>query len=176
MPNYRRIRQLGGVYFFTVNLAKRNDNDLLTREIDALKRAIRTVRRDHPFGIHAWAVLPEHMHCMLELPGDESSFATRWRLMKSNFSRSITNQPALAPSCRQRGEKGIWQRRFWEHLITDDEDFRRHADYVHFNPVKHALVKQVADWPHSTFHRWVDLGLYPKDWAGGQESALDYDD
>lgn len=69
-----------------------------------------------------------------------------------------------------RGERGIWQRRFWEHLIRDESDLQAHMDYLHFNPVKHGQVSHVADWPYSTFHRLVKMGMYSADWAGSAEA------
>jgi putative transposase len=166
MPNYRRIWQTGGTYFFTVNLAHRHNNDLLIRHIDQLRSAIRTVRSRHPFHIHAWVVLPEHMHCIMELPLDDSDFALSWRLIKARFSMELPADEIRNASRLRRGERGIWQRRYWEHLIRDERDFQKHMDYVHINPVKHGHVAQVADWPHSTFHRCVREGIYPVDWAG----------
>ena len=116
------------------------------------------------------------MHCVIELPEGDRDFATRLRLIKINFSKGI---PALEHRSKvrmKRGERGIWQRRYWEHLIRDEKDFAAHMDYVPINPVKHGLVKQVSDWPYSTFHRLVDKGIYPDDWAGGTEMDFLYDD
>lgn len=166
MPNYRRAWMPGGTWFFTVALLQRRDNDLLTRRIDDLREALRATRRSHPFIIHGWVVLPEHLHCVLELPPDDSDFALRWRLIKMGFSKRLPAGERLSASRRRRGERGIWQRRYWEHLIRDEADFAAHLDYVHFNPVKHGLAARVADWPYSTFHRHVQAGRYPEDWGG----------
>jgi len=174
MPNYRRAWHPGGTYFFTVNLLQRSDNDLLIRHIDLLRKAIRSVRQAHPFTIHAWVVLPEHMHCVIELPPDDHDFALRWRLIKMRFSKSIPKQEWRSAPRLRRGERGIWQRRYWEHLIRDEKDFAAHMDYVHVNPVKHGLVTRVADWPYSTFHRLVDEGVYPLDWAGSVDETGTY--
>ena len=144
MPDYRRNRVPGGTYFFTVNLLERNLR-LLTDHIDLLRLAVRQVRTRRPFHIDAWVVLPDHMHCIWTLPVTESVSEVR----------------------RAKGERGVWQRRFWEHTIRDERDYEAHMDYVHFNPVKHGHVARVADWPHSSFHRSVVAGLYPVDWAGG---------
>ena len=176
MPNYRRIWHPSGAYFFTVNLLERHGNELLTRHIDLLRESIVVVQTRHPFRIHGWVVLPEHLHCILELPENDADFATRWRLIKMGFSKGLPKTERLSRVRVKRGERGIWQRRFWEHLIRDDADFEAHMDYVHFNPVKHGLVKHVADWPYSTFHRLVKQKIYPPDWGGGKESALGYDD
>ena len=176
MPDYRRAWHPGGTYFFTVNLLQRHGNDLLIRHIDALRQSIRTVQSRHPFRIHGWVVLPDHMHCVIELPPNDADFATRWRLVKMGFSKVMPKTERLSTVRAKRGERGIWQRRYWEHLIRDEADFRAHMDYVHINPVKHGLVKCVAEWPYSTFHRLVKAGAYPMDWAGGDEDALGYAD
>ena len=176
MPDYRRAWHPGGTYFFTVNLLQRHGNDLLTRHVDLLRDTVRSVRRRHPFTIHGWVVLPDHLHCVIELPQNDADFATRWRLIKMDFSKALPRTERLSEVRARRGERGIWQRRYWEHLIRDEADFRAHMDYVHINPMKHGLVKRVADWPHSTFHHLVEQGVYPKDWAGGDETALGYSD
>ena len=177
MSNYRRAWEAGGTYFFTVNLMRRGGNDLLVRHIDLMRSAVALVRRRHPFVIHAWVVLPEHMHCVIGLPVGDVGFSSRWRLIKSAFSKSLPVGEWRSPVRVRRGERGIWQRRYWEHLIRDEADFNAHVDYVHINPVKHGLVKWVADWPYSTFHRLVAQGVYPSDWAGGDlVDSLDYKD
>lgn len=176
MPDYRRAWHPGGTYFFTVNLLQRHGNDLLIRHVDVLREVVALVRRRHPFQIHGWVVLPEHLHCVIELPPDDADFATRWRLIKMGFSKAIPRTEPLSQVRANRGERGIWQRRYWEHLIRDEADFQAHMDYVHINPVKHGLVNRVADWPHSTFHRLVAQGIYPVDWAGGSEASINYPD
>ena len=176
MPEYRRAWHPGGTYFFTVNLLQRHNNDLLVRHINILRHAIRSVKTRYPFRIHGWVILPEHMHCMWELPPGDTDFALRWRLIKMAFSKAL---PAIEWRSRvrqKRGERGIWQRRYWEHLIRQEQDYRAHMDYIHINPVKHGLVTRVRDWPYSTFHRLVEEGVYPEDWAGGDEGMLGYDD
>jgi len=176
MPDYRRAWHPGGTYFFTVNLLQRQENDLLTRHIDLLRQTVRSVRERHPFYIHGWVVLPDHLHCVIELPLGDADFATRWRLIKIGFSKAMPREEKRSAVRIRQGERGIWQRRYWEHLIRDDADFLAHMDYVHINPVKHGLVQRVADWPYSTFHKLVAKGIYPSDWAGGQEMGLVYDD
>lgn len=106
------------------------------------------------------------MHCILELPPGDTDFATRWRLIKVGFSKGLPITEHRSPVRRARGERGIWQRRYWEHLIRDEEDFRVHMDYLHFKPVKHGHVQRVADWPYSTFHRLVAQDVYAADWSG----------
>ena len=176
MPDYRRAWLPGGTYFFTVNLLQRQGSDLLTRHIELLRAVVKSVRQRHPFTIHGWVVLPEHLHCVIELPSDDANYATRWRLIKMEFSKALPRTERLSVVRIRRGERGIWQRRYWEHLIRDERDYRAHMDYVHINPLKHGLVRCVADWPYSTFHRLVEEGIYPKNWAGGNEGELEYDE
>jgi putative transposase len=176
MPDYRRAWHPGGTYFFTVNLLQRQDNDLLTRHIETLRTVVKSVQQRHPFRIHGWVVLPEHLHCVIELPPGDVDFATRWRLIKMDFSKALPRTERISAVRTRRGERGIWQRRYWEHLIRDERDFRAHMDYVHINPLKHGLVDRVAEWPYSTFHRLVAQGIFPADWAGGSEGGLGYDD
>jgi putative transposase len=165
MTNYRRNFFAGGSFFFTVNLSERR-LQLLTDNIDKLRAAFRETRRRHPFEIAAMVVLPDHLHTIWTLPEGDAEFSTRWRLIKSAFSRGLSTDEQLSQSRASKGERGIWQRRYWEHTIRDENDFARHVDYIHINPVKHRLVDRVMDWPYSSFHRMVKLGLYPEDWAG----------
>ncbi|HEX9811221.1 MAG TPA: transposase [Burkholderiales bacterium] len=177
MPDYRRAWHPGGTYFFTVNLLERFGNDLLVREIDTLRAAVRRVQQAHPFTIHGWVVLPDHLHCVISLPEGDDDFALRWRLIKARFSKALPVTERRSLVRQRRGERGIWQRRYWEHLIRDEADFAAHMDYVHINPVKHRLVKRVADWPHSTFYRLVRMSIYPRDWAGSPGAdGFRYDD
>ena len=129
MSNYRRAWHPGGTYFFTINLLQRTDNDLLTRNISLLRDAVLHVRRTHPFVIHGWVVLPEHMHCVISLPAGDVDFALRWRLIKMRFSKHIPNEEWRSAVRERRGERGIWQRRYWEHIIRDEKDFAAHMDW-----------------------------------------------
>lgn len=165
MPNYRRAWVRGGTYFFTVTLRDRRSS-LLTQEINLLRRVIAQTKRNHPFQIDAWVVLPEHMHCLWTLPPGDADFATRWKVIKSGFARRIPHGEPRSIEQQLRGERGIWQPRYWEHLIRDETDFQRHFDYIHINPVKHGWVTAVKDWPYSTFRRAVAEGIYTEDWAG----------
>jgi putative transposase len=153
------------MWFLTVALAHRRGNDLLVRHIDQFRVAYRTVQRRHPFRTEAIVVLPDHLHCIWQLPSGDSDLGTRWGLIKSTFSRRIPGGERISDSRRSRGERGLWQRRFWDHQIRDDLDLARHVDYIHYNPVKHGHVLTPCLWPHSSFHRFVELGLYPADWA-----------
>ena len=143
MPNYRRARIEGASYFFTVNCAERRGNHLLTENIGLLRNVFRQVKVGHPFTIEAICVLPDHLHCIWTLPPGDADFATRWTLIKAGFSRALPVGERRSESRKKRGERGIWQRRYWEHLIRDEQDFERHADYVHWNPVKHGWVQRV---------------------------------
>jgi putative transposase len=174
--DYRRAWHKGGTYFFTVNCLQRKNNDCLVRNIELLREVIAKVKQSHPFIIHAWVVLPEHMHCVMELPEGDADFAKRWMLIKMLFSRGMPKNESLTKTRIERRERGIWQRRYWEHLIRDEKDYQAHMDYVHINPVKHGLVKQVKDWPYSTFHKLVERGIYAEDWGGGMEGILGYGD
>jgi putative transposase len=164
MPDYRRNRVPGGTYFFTVNLLDR-DSRLLTDRIEALRTAVRDTSTRAPFHIDAWVVLPEHMHCIWTLPPGDADYSGRWRAVKKAFSKAIEPGERRSAVRRARGERGIWQRRFWEHTIRDDKDYANHMDYVHFNPVKHGLASEPAAWPYSSFQRAVAAGLYPANWA-----------
>jgi putative transposase len=165
MSDYHRSWQTGGCWFFTHVLHDRRGSDLLVCHVEELRDVVRSVRRRHPFYIHGWVVLPDHFHCLISLPEGDTDYALRWRLIKSRFSKSIPKTEAIDEVRLRRGERGIWQRRYWEHMIRDQQDFNNHMDYIHINPVKHGLVNRVQEWPCSTFHRCVERGLYPIDWA-----------
>lgn len=165
---YRRTDISGGTYFFTVNLADR-DHGLLTDRADALRRIVGLVKRRHPFRIDAMVVLPDHLHAIWTLPEDDSDYPTRWGLIKAGFSRQLPRSERRRASRIAKGERGIWQRRYWEHLIRDERDYSRHVDYVHYNPVKHGHVKYAADWPYSSIHRYIRLGLMTRDWGASND-------
>ena len=165
MPDYRRLWVPGGTYFFTVNLADRSRR-LLVERMDALRESADAVRAVHPFAGVAWCVLPDHLHTVWALPPGDADFATRWMLIKAGFSRRIASGERVSPSRCRHHERGIWRRRYWEHLIRDERDLRNHIDYIHFNPVKHRYASRVRDWPYSSFHRFVREGVLPADWSG----------
>ena len=172
MPNYHRNRVPGGTYFFTVNLLERKRR-LLTDHIDALRAAVRQVRARHPFHIDAWVVLPDHLHCVWTLPPDNMDYSARWKAIKIAFAKSLPATENLSQVRRAKGERGIWQRRFWEHTIRNNCDYSAHVDYVHYNPVKHGWVARVSDWPYSSFHRGVEAGIYRPNWGGGSPIGSD---
>jgi len=164
MPRYVRAKIKGSVFFFTLVLAERPSN-LLFEEIERLRHIYRAVQQRRPFETIAVCILPDHIHALWALPESDSDFSTRWSLIKSGFSRGLDAKPRSASKVGKR-EKGTWQRRYWEHAIRNDLDLERHVDYIHFNPVKHGHVTRVADWPHSSFHRYVERGLRAADWGG----------
>ena len=165
MVLYRRNRVKGGTYFFTVTLKNRRLS-LLIDHIDFLREAVRQTRNDQPFEINAWVVLPEHIHALWTLPIDDDDYSGRWKAIKSGFSRQVAKARNLTPNAK--GRYNIWQPRFWEHTIRDDDDYSKHIDYIHYNPVKHGHVSKVQDWQYSTFHRYVEQGLYSPDWGSNE--------
>ncbi|MDD2877530.1 MAG: transposase [Acidiphilium sp.] len=167
MPDYRRNRVEGGTYFFTLALADRR-SDLLVTEVAALRAAVARARALYPFSIDAWVVLPEHLHAVWTLPDGDADFSTRWTLIKRGFSARVAKGESRSASRVAKGERGIWQRRFWEHTVRDADDFVRHVDYVHFNPVKHGFVETAWNWPFSSFRRAVGRGDYPAGWGVGE--------
>ena len=175
MSDYRRSRIAGGTYFFTVVTQERRP--ILTTEAvrTALREAIQQARTTLPFQIDAWVLLPDHLHCIWTLPEGDSDFSARWAIVKRRVSEcctTVVNSPE-SDSERKRNERAFWQRRFWEHQIRNDDDLTKHLDYIHWNPVKHRLVKAVKDWPYSSFHKYVARGLYPDNWGGGKSVDVD---
>ncbi len=165
MTCYIRPRIPGATVFFTVALAERGASVLID-EIDALRHAVRLTRSERPFGIDAWVVLPDHMHCVWTLPEGDADYSTRWSVIKARFSRAVP--PGLRrASHRARRERGVWQRRFWEHHIRDDTDLAAHVRYCWNNPVKHGFVARPTDWPHSSIHRDLREGRVDAEYAEG---------
>jgi len=166
--DYRRSRAAGGTFFFTVNLNDRSST-LLVDHIDALRQAIRQVKARHPFDILAMVVLPDHLHALWHLPQDDGDYPLRSSLIKADFARQLPPLETVKLSRRLKRERGVWQRRYWEHQIRDEHDLRRHLDYIHFNPVKHGHARKAVEWPYSSIHRYVRAGLLPADWAGQRD-------
>ena len=170
MTNYRRMRVEGGTYFFTVALANRHASTLVDH-IDLLRASCRTILRSRPVTIDAMVILPDHLHAVWTLPDGDADYSTRWKDIKTGFTKTVLRRDpnvARAPSAskRNRGEKGIWQRRFWEHTIRGETDFRTCVEFCWFDPVKHGLVGRVGDWEFSSFHRDVRSGIVSPDWTG----------
>lgn len=150
MPDYRRLYADGGTYFLTLCLDDRR-SDLLVRSIKRLRASWRDLSAARPFETVAAVVLPEHLHVLWRLPEDDHDFPTRIAQLKAGFTRRL---PVAEKGARRKGERGVWQPRFWEHLIRDDDDLSRHIDYIHWNPVKHGYVTDPDDWPFSTWRKW----------------------
>jgi putative transposase len=165
MSRYRRAYVEGVFFFFTVTLADRS-SDLLVRHIDRFRRIYASAQQRYPFETIAICVLPDHLHALWALPEGDADFSLRWSVIKGGFSRGLPGDVPRSPSKMARRERGIWQRRYWEHAVRGDADLERHVDYIHFNPVKHGHVSRVCDWPHSRFHGFVARGVLPADWGG----------
>jgi putative transposase len=161
---YRRIYNAGGSYFFTVNIAERSKR-LLIEHIDLLREVIKGVKQKHPFYIDAIVILPDHLHTIWTLPTDDSDYATHWMLIKSGFSRQLPRIERRNQSRIDKRERGVWQRRYWEHCIKDDADYANHVDYIHYNPVKHGYVVRSTDWQYSSIHRYIRHGILPATWG-----------
>lgn len=167
---YRRAFIPGGSFFFTAVTQCRRPLFDSDAAVSVLRSAFRAVRASRPFVIDAVVVMPDHLHCIWTLPPGDADFATRWRLLKTWFTKHC--DPALratATAHAARGERGLWQHRYWEHVLRDETDFIRHVEYIHYNPVKHGYVTSPVQWSHSSFHRYVEAGIYPVDWAGGED-------
>ena len=164
MPRYLRAFVPGGTFFFTVTLLERS-RKLLTEYIDNLRESFAKALQRRPFTVEAIVILPDHLHCIWTLPAGDADFSTRWHDIKARFSARVPRGEILSARRLQKGERGIWQRRFWEHVIRDEDDYERHVNYIHYNPVKHGHVTRVAAWPYSSFHRYVERGVYTPEWA-----------
>jgi putative transposase len=173
MTEYRRFYIPKAIWFFTVNLAERKKNRLLIEKIDVLRDAFRYVKQRKPFHIDAIVIMPDHLHTIWTLPPDDCNFSVRWNMLKGSFSRAIDYGERISISRQKRRERGIWQCRLWAHLIEDQDDYNRHVDYIHWNPVKHVHVKNVFDWPYSSFHRYVKQGIYVADWGQSENNGID---
>ena len=173
MANHRRNSVKGGCYFFTVNLTNRASR-LLTEYIALLRQSIAHVMQNHLFQIDAMVVLPDHIHTILTLPENDADFALRWWLIKTQISRHIEKTEKISKSRINKGERGIWQRRYGERTIKDERDFSNHVDYIHINPVKHGYVFHPTEWPHSSIHKFIAAGKLPIDWACDKNAKLSY--
>ena len=163
---YRRAKARGGTFFFTVVTFKRMR--ILTKEsnVDSLRESLKHVIESHPFKIAAFVLLPDHLHCIWTLPEHDSDFSTRWRLIKTRFTRKCDDRfkHEAFESRKRKKEQTVWQRRFWEHQIRDELDFQKHVEYIHYNPVHHKYARRPIDWPYSSFHRYGREGKYDAAW------------
>jgi putative transposase len=164
---YRRARVLGGSYFFTLVTEGRRPAFAAAAAVEALRAAFRLEMRRAPFTLDAIVVLPDHLHCVWTLPEGDADYPERWRRIKAGVTRRLPEARALPRSASRaaKGELGLWQRRFWEHAIRGEADWRAHVDYIHWNPVRHGLAASPAAWPWSSFRRFVTQGLYPAEWG-----------
>jgi putative transposase len=173
---YRRARTKGGTFFFTVVTYKRKPILTETDNVEILRESFKNRMSTHPYKIDAFVLLPDHIHCMWTLPDGDNDFSSRWRLVKSDFTRRCDDNFKRIPfgSQADKKEQMIWQRRFWEHQIRDEKDFQKHVEYIHYNPVKHKYVSSPKDWPFSSFHKHVREGKYQISWGSGE--ILNFDE
>jgi len=173
--HYRRSQATGATWFFTLTLANRRSR-LLVEQAPLLRQVFRQVRERHPFDIVAMVVLPDHLHTIWSLPQGDGDYPMRWSLIKSAFSRNVPRTESISSSRRSKRERGLWQRRYWEHQIRDADDLQRHLDYIHYNPVKHGHVLRASDWPCSSIHRYIRQEMITADWAAGERifAGADY--
>lgn len=177
MPNYRRAFVAGGTFFFTLVTARRAAILCTPIARAILRQSITEARARRPFAIDAFVLLPDHLHAIWTLPHGDHDFSTRWADVKANFTRRwLKNdcpESSVTKNQKRQGRRGVWQPRFIEHTIRDDDDMELHMDYVHFNPVKHGLVQRPVDWPWSSLHRYIKMGWYTADWGcsgtGGEQ-------
>ncbi len=169
MPNYRRAFIPGGSFFFTQVVDKRRPLFSDPAAVALLGSIFRRCLMRWPFTVNAVVVLPDHLHAIWSLPPGDSEYSKRWGWSKKEFTKhwlQIGGSESVISSARKRERRrGVWQPRFWEHTLEDEEDFERHFDYIHWNPVKHGYVRCPHDWPHSSFHRYVQLGVYDRNWG-----------
>ncbi len=165
MTSYKRLKINGAVYFFTLVLNDRIGSNLLIAEFNQLKESIKKVKASYPFKLNAMVVSPDHLHMIMSLAKNDTDYSVRIRLIKTYFSKSLNKTEAISTSRKSKEERGIWQRRYWEYVIRNETDFINHLNYIHFNPVKHGCCNRAVDWPYSTFHNYVEKGLYPESWA-----------
>ncbi len=176
MPNYRRPYIVGGTYFITQVTYQRIP--WLCRDVgrQALREAILAVKANYPFSIDAIVLLPEHFHCLLTLPSDDSDFSVRLRLIKTyvtkHYGSALNINRAVSQSRQKRGEQNLWQRRYWEHCIRNEQDFATHCDYIHYNPVHHSLCNSPQEWQFSSIHRFIAEGIYPTNWCQAESSVI----
>lgn len=176
MPEYRRSKEPGGTFFFTLVTFNRIPLFASPKNYENLRSAWKDVQTRHPFETIAVCVLPDHIHAIWKLPEGDADYPMRWKEIKRQFTREYLryNKNGILRSESQQiqGEAAIWHRRYWEHTVRDEEDLNTHIDYVHINPLKHGLITRVSDWPWSSFHRYVRNGIYTDVWGGRIETKL----
>lgn len=176
MPNYVRWREEGARYFFTVVTFRRRHlfSQPLARTL--LRQSMNEVRARFPFEMFACVLLPDHLHCLWALPEHDDNFTARWasikRLFTQKYLRAGGRSLPVSESRKDHHERGVWQPRFWEHCIRNEEDWYRHRDYIHLNPVNHGYVQEPGQWPWSSFHRHVQCGWLDPEWPGASPIEL----
>lgn len=165
--HYRRAFIPGGSFFFTLVTERRRTLFNDENNVEILRQAFRNVKAKRPFYIDAMVVMPDHLHCIWTLPANDADFSTRWRLIKTWFSKHCPAEMRETPDSvgQHKKQQAVWQQRFWEHALRDEKDFAQHVEYIHYNPVKHGYVDAPEQWPFSSFHRYVQAGIYPPDWG-----------
>jgi putative transposase len=180
MPNYRRFMLPGATVFFTVVTYRRRPFLVEPLARRCLREALAIVRERYPIEVPAIVLQPDHLHAVWSLPRGDADYSLRWRRVKEEFTERFLagggGEGGRSASRLRRRERGVWQRRFWEHTIEDEGDFERHVDYIHYNPVKHGLVASPRDWPFSSFSRWVRQQAYPPDWGCASHGPVRFDD
>jgi putative transposase len=166
MSHYHRTYLPGGTYFFTVVTFERHPIFTTDARVEILRQAFRKEMAAHPFQIDAMVILPEHLHCIWRMPEGDADYSSRWREIKKSASRQISTVT------NARNERGVWQRRFWEHTIRDEEDWRKHLDYIHYNPVKHGLSRSPGEWLWSSFSHAVSKGWYDESWGSSEPTTI----
>lgn len=180
MPNYRRACVPGGSFFFTLVCEQRVPLFADARARRLLGSVLRRAQSNWPFTINAIVLLPDHLHAIWSLPSGDTAYSARWGWIKKEFTQGWLDlggdEQRVSSGGKREGRRGVWQRRFWEHTLESEDDFERHFDYIHYNAVKHKLVRCPRDWKSSSFHRWVDAGVYPADWACANRAPPDFRD
>jgi putative transposase len=180
MPNYRRCYVPGGTYFFTLVTCDRVRIFDSSTARQLLGDKLRACQVRWPFQIPAIVLLPDHLHAIWSLPEGDKEYSLRWAWIKKEFTKAWLaaggTEQLVSASKQARRNRGVWQVRFWEHTVRDEDDFERHFDYTHYNPVKHGLVRSPCDWPYSSFHRWVKAGVYPANWGHADAGLLSFHD
>lgn len=180
MPEYRRYLVPGATYFFAVVTDGRAPILSSDSARSFLREAFVACRRERPFEMPAIVLLPDHLHAIWVLPPGDSDYSTRWGAIKKAFTGHYLNdggsERVVSAGRRNQRRRGVWQPRFWEHMIRDEADFERHFDYIHYNPVKHGYVTRPRDWEWSSFHRWVGAGVYHPNWGCGPDEWFEFRD
>jgi len=176
MSNYIRAKIKGGTYFFT--LITFNRRPLFNEELAriCLRSSFKETREKYPFKIDAICLLPDHLHCIWTLPKHDENFSIRWSMIKGRFSIQYLKKGGIDgkrnKSRSKKGEAALWQRRFWEHCIRDNEDMNKHIDYIHYNPVKHRYVKKPFDWEWTSFHKYLKINKYSPEWGTNEPKTI----